>query len=442
MNKYPRILIYGSPFNNMTGAGITLTNLFRGWSKDKIAVTSTGHELQNITTDVCDTYYLLGDKEKRWIFPFNLLQRSFTSGLIEFDHTSQDLTGKSNIEKASLRKMIVDKIFYPVLQHLGLIHFLSKISMSDQFTDWLEAYKPELLYIQVSTREDIIFATQLRDYLGIPSVIHIMDDWPSTISNKGLFKKRLHHLIDKDFRNLLSRMDLCLGISNAMKNEYLRRYNREFKAFHNPIETSAWEPYCKHDFRLNGDHVNVLYSGRIGTGITESLIEVAQVIEEINHSWGKVRLYIQSPSNDYEVIKKLQKFDCIVINPIVQYDQLPLIFSKADLLLIANDFHKEGIDFLKYSMPTKVSEYMISGTPILIYASGETAVSKFFDENECGCCVTEQDPVKLNDAFRLLIDNEEYRQKIGFRAVDIAKELFDADKVKNDFQQLIINLVK
>jgi len=45
MNNYPKILIFGQPFNTYSGGGITLTNLFRGWPKDRIAVASTGHVL-------------------------------------------------------------------------------------------------------------------------------------------------------------------------------------------------------------------------------------------------------------------------------------------------------------------------------------------------------------------------------------------------------------
>jgi glycosyltransferase involved in cell wall biosynthesis len=439
MKNYPRILIFGPPFNNFTGGGITLSNLFKGWAKNKIAVASTGHMLQDLATDVCDTYYLLGKNEQRWMFPFNRLQRPFPSGLITFNNPS-NVSGVRS--KVSFRRILVDKYFYPVIQWFGLIHFLSKINLSRQFIEWLTAYKPEILYIQVTTREDILFSIKLYDYLGIPAVIHNMDDWPSTISNKGLFKNYLRTKIDKEFRQLLKRMDLCLSISNAMTSEYLKRYNREFKAFHNPIETKARQPYCKTNFSLQDDHVRILYSGRIGVGITESLIEVANVIKEINDTWGNIKLYIQSPSNEFEVRNRLQKFECIVLNPVVEYSQLPVLFSQADLLLIANDFKKEGIDYLKYSMPTKVSEYMISGTPILIYASGETAVSRFFQEYECGCCVSEQDHEKLKVALKLLISNEEYRKKLSQNAVRIALELFDAEKVRNDFQQLIINLVK
>lgn len=74
----PKVLIFGQPFNNTHGGGITLSNLFKGWEKDKIAVAATGHLMYNVTTDVCDIYYQLGNKEFKWRFPFNLIQRNFS----------------------------------------------------------------------------------------------------------------------------------------------------------------------------------------------------------------------------------------------------------------------------------------------------------------------------------------------------------------------------
>ena len=91
-------------------------------------------------------------------------------------------------------------------------------------------------------------------------------------------------------------------------------------------------------------------------------------------------------------------------------------------------------------MPTKASEYMISGTPILVYSAEETAVSKFFNRNECGCCVTKQGSKEIIKAIKLLIDNEEFRIKISKNAVLLAKEKFDAKNVRKEFQTLLINL--
>ena len=88
-------------------------------------------------------------------------------------------------------------------------------------------------------------------------------------------------------------------------------------------------------------------------------------------------------------------------------------------------------------MPTKASEYMISGTPILVYSHSETAVSRFFNSNECGCCVSEHDQEKLIDAITLLLTNQKYRNRISKNAVRLAAELFDADKVRTKFRDLL-----
>lgn len=439
-NNYPRILIYGQPFNNFSGGGITLTNLFKGWPKDKIAVAFIGHHrLFNIATDVCDTYYQIGKEEHKWIFPLNLVQRTFPSGQVSFD---PKYTLTINKRSRRIRSFIVDKIFFPFLHWIGIYHCISKISISPRLKEWLSIFHPEILYLQVSTLETINFAFQLCDYLKIPSAIHMMDDWPSTISSKGLLKEYWRKRIDNEFKELLDQVDIHLSISSAMASEYKRRYNKEFKAFHNPIEIEVWQPYCKTNFNFNQGDIKILYSGRIGPGITESLIEVASAIDSIKINGMEIKLYIQSPSGDYKIINRLQRHKCVVINPIVDYSKLPIIFSKADLLLIANDFNKQGIDYLKYSMPTKISEYLISGTPVLVYAPGETAVSRFVSENECGYCVTDQRTESITDAIHFLISNDEFRKQLSHNAVRIAKELFDAKKVRFFFKKLLITIPK
>jgi glycosyltransferase involved in cell wall biosynthesis len=438
-NSYPRILIFGQSFTNSTGGGITISNLFKGWPKEKISVAVTGHASYNVSTEICDTYYQLGIEEYRWIFPFNLIQKPFPSGLKSFDQNS---TVSVINKKTGIREVLINKIFFPLLRWLGLSHCISKIFLSQSLKDWLVEYNPELLYFHVSSLEGILFAKELRDYLKIPAAIHMMDDWPSTIGKKGLLKKFWRTKIDRELRQLLNKVDLYLSISNAMTSEYLSRYNKNFIAFHNPIETKSWQPYSKTDFKLNNNDIKILYSGRIGPGITESLIEVAHAIDSINNIGMKIKLLIQSPSWDYNIIKRLQEYKCVIINPIVDYSELPKVFSQADLLLIANDFSNQGIDFLRYSMPTKISEYMISGTPVLVYAPGETAVSRFVSDNECGYCITDQSTEKLSYAIQFLISDEEFRKRLSQNSVRIAKELFDAEKVRKEFHQLLINLSK
>jgi len=432
----PRVLIFGQPFNNRHGGGITLSNLFKGWDKDNLAVAATGHLMVHVTTDVCEQYYQLGYEEYKWRFPFNILQKRFCSGVLSFAHEPDNYSVSG---KKGFRYFLVNSLFYPLLEWSGLFHNAATLSLSPRFKSWLDDFKPQLLYLQVSSLDTIVFARELSKYLDIPSVIHMMDDWPSTISSRGPFKKLWQNRIDREFRDLLESADLFLSISDAMSVEYKKRYNKEFIAFHNPIDPGIWGKYRKTDYALKGNFVKILYSGRIGAGIKKSLIELAEAIEELNQEGLSIRLHIQSPTSDPVVARSLLSYGCTVMDNVVEYSLLPKIFSGSDILVIANDFDYKGLTFLRYSMPTKASEYMISGTPVLVYSHPETAVSRFFNENECGCCVTEQNKEILKQALRHLVNDENYRVKLGENAFMVASECFNGDKKRGEFRQLLIN---
>jgi glycosyltransferase involved in cell wall biosynthesis len=435
---YPKVLIFGQPFNDFSGGGITLTNLFKGWPKSKIAVTFIGHGLLNVTTDVCDTYYQLGSEEHKWIFPFNLIQRKFKSGVKPFDDKLKVIPTNS-IQKG-IRYKMVNGIFYPFLRWIGLFHAISKISLSERLKTWLSEFQPDILYLQASSRETILFATDLCDFLKIPAVIHFMDDWPTTISSTGLFKNYWSKKIDGELKSLLEKTDLHLSISDAMSEEYEKRYKKKFIQFHNPIDVDVWAPFTKKDFSINKKYVNMLYSGRIGeNGISESVVEVASAIDSMKEGELNIKLHIQTPTKDKRILNQLKKHGCVVINPFAEYKEIPKIFSGADLLLLANDFSTMGMKYLRFSMPTKASEYMISGTPIMVYAPEKAAVSRFFNLNACGYCVMVQSRYEILKAIRFLINNDEYRKRISDNAVNLARERFNAVKVRSQFQNLIIN---
>jgi len=439
--SFPKILIFGQGFNNYSGGGITLTNLFKGWPKENIAVTYIGHGLRNVTTDICDTYYQLGGEEHKWIFPLNLFQRQFQSGQKSF---GQKKDAPVNSSQTGLRYRIVNWYFFPFLRWMGLFHIVSRLNVSERMKNWLSDYRPGILYLQVSTLEDIFFAEELIGFLKIPSIVHVMDDWPSTVSSSGLFRKFWEKKINREFKKLLGRIDLHLSISDAMSEEYEKRYCKKFIPFHNPIEIDSWLPNIKTTFKISTDYITILYSGRIGgNGIADSLMEVASAIDSMsNDHQMNIKLHIQSPTRKKEILDMLQKFNCVVINPFAEYSRIPAIFSSADILLLANDFNAMGIKYLKLSMPTKASEYMISGAPILVYASESVAVTKFFIQNNCGYCVTKQSKSEIQKAIIRLIEDEDLRATLSHRAVTLAREKFDAEIVRSHFQNLLINLYK
>jgi glycosyltransferase involved in cell wall biosynthesis len=435
--EYPKVLIFGQPFNNFSGGGITLTNLFKGWPKDKIAVTYLGHGLVSVTSDVCETYYQLGEKEHYWKFPFSLVQKKFRSGLKVIENKEEPSTGLS---KKGLRYFIVNKIFYPALEWLGLFHCVSGIELSKDFKTWLSEFKPDVLYIQVATRETLLFAGKLNDHLKIPSAIHNMDDWPSTISRKGLFRNYWKKKIDKEFKCLLDRMDLFLSISDAMSSEYRMRYGKEFKPFHNPIDTKKFTGLRKKSF-AEGNVLRILYLGRIGMANKESLYLFSKAVSAWAMKGLTIHLDIFTPDVDSPDSKLIKNLNKVRLSLPVKYYEVPALLAISDLLLLPLDFNQTGLSYAQYSIPTKASEYMMSGTPIIVFAPSETAISKFCTENDCAYCLAKPEKNEIFTAIQFIVEHEDFRKKWTKNAVELASKLFDASLVRENFQTALTGLV-
>ena len=434
---YPRILIYGQPFNNFSGGGITLSNLFKGWPKENIAVVSTPFMLQTASYDICDNYYQIGRDEYYWKFPFSLYKETFASGKIVRNESKNVHVIK---EKGGLRQLISANMLNPFISWLGLTPYISYIKISPGLRKWLSEFKPDILYTQISNREGILFAQDLIEYLKIPSVIHMMDDWPSTISTRGPLKNYWNKKIDRELKQLLYKIDLHLSISDVMSEEYFKRYNKHFIPFHNPVEIDKYDVPEKKFRRTN--NFKVLYLGRVGTANLNSIIYFGRVISQLCIDYIKLEFDIFTGDSDIVELRTFNDIKNVKILPPVAHEVVPALLKEYDLLLLPLDFTKIGLKFAKLSIPTKASEFMLSGTPVLVFAPAETAVSNFFSVNKCGYCITEPDKAKIEEGLRILIKDEEYRTKISMNAVRLAKERFDSKKVRNKFQNLLRSATK
>lgn len=430
----PRILIFSQTFNNFSGGGITLSNLFSGYPKENLAVLSYPFMLFNVSFDTCDNYYQIGRDEYVWRYPFNLFKKTYDSGVI----VRKDSDKTSTVPKLSLRNRLSSNILTPFVRWLGLSHCISEITFSEQLRRWLENYSPEILYLQISNRESILFSLRLQDYLKIPIVIHMMDDWPSTISSLGPLNKLWKNRIDREFRILLDRAALCLSISDAMAEEYLSRYGIKFIPFHNPIDVSRFGDIKP--FYTSVQNIKILYLGRIGTANHNSILKFAHFVSSFCFEGHKLELHIYTKDNEHPYMHKLRKLQNVFIRLPVNYGEVPELMTKYDLLLLPLDFSVSGQRFSRLSMPTKASEYMMSGIPMLVFAPANTAISKFCMKYQCGHCITDPDIGKLTREMIHIVSDLEYRKNLGKRARTLAQKLFNSDNVSKNFQDLLIGL--
>jgi glycosyltransferase involved in cell wall biosynthesis len=437
--EIPKVLITGQSFDRRSGGGITLSNLFADWDKEKIAVACTPHLIRNPDSQICDNYYQLGEKEHKWIFPFKYLQKKFPSGKIKFDHnqSEKEVSNTDSSSKSDIRSSIVDKVFLPFLKYTGLIHALTKIYLSEDFREWLKDFQPDIIYAQGQDRQRILFALLLENYLKKPLIFHMMDDWPLTISDKGPFKKFWHNKIDGELKRLFNKSSLLMCISDEMGKAYKIRYNKEFKTFHNPIDIQFWKSHQKSNYELNEPPV-ILYAGKISLGVESSLELIAKAIEKVNRNLNiNLRFVLQTK----EIPLWTKDYSFVDHRRFVDYNDLPKVFSSADFLVLPYDFSDRSISYVKYSMPTKAPEYMISGTPILIFASEVTAIIKYAKQSDWAYFITENSSDAFARALESLLLHKNLRQKIADNAKKIAENNHSSLVVRNNFKKAISSLI-
>ena len=273
-----------------------------------------------------------------------------------------------------------------------------------------------MLYCHFSTLATIRLVRAVHDYSGARLAIHIMDDWPRTVYGGTLLGPALRVVVDREFRELLSRASVRMAISPAMADEYLSRYGYEFEVFHNCIDVSWWSECRKTSWAL-ASPLSIVYSGRIGWDALMSFREVCEAIELMNRGGLPAEFRIHSQDLGTPGAAALARYAHTVILPAVEHEQLPAVLSGADVLVIPSDFEGRGRRFARLSMPTKVPAYMACGTPIVLYSPRTHAMCSWAERAKWGLVVGERSPQRLAQTLTDLAASRPLREALGRRAV-------------------------
>lgn len=431
---YPKILIIGQTFNKNSGGGITLSNLFYGWPKDRLAVASNGNLYSDLDISVCEKYYQLGYNGKLHPFPLNLFLPKIKCGSL--NHISS-LEAKQRGKIIMGKYKSIYKFLSAFLIFIGIYNVLYKLKITQEFKEWVTAFNPDIIYSQLSTLELIRFVREIHKQFDKPIALHIMDDWPISINKPSLLQNYWKRIIDQEFRELINRSSILMSICQAMSDEYDVRYKKHFIPFHNPIEIDNWLPYSKIQWEIKGVF-KILYSGRIGKANGKAILFMANIINAMNYREKRIKLDLFTPDFNTKNAVSINNLRGVQIKETIPHEKMPALLSSYDLLFLPLDFDKNGIRFAQFSMPTKASEYMISGTPILVYADKRTALAKYAISNSWAYVVTDNNKIVLIQALNELYSNLLLRKELAERARKVVIQNENAEIVRENFRKSFI----
>lgn len=428
-----KIIFLDTVLHNHDATGITLSNLFMHWSKDDLFMIGNIDKVNLSNREGYHNTYTLSNKEICHAFPLNFIKffYSYYKSVLTLVNPILNYTNNTIIQSTVPTNNISSRsTFKKLFIKLGLDHLFYRYKITPKLDEWIKQTNPDYFYATLSTRHSILFAKEIINKYKRPLIIHIMDDWPTTICKETIFNKFWFNVINKEFCALLTESYARIAISKSMAEEYAKRYNNQWVYFHNPVFLDKWLPYQKKVLNSSNTPLKIGYFGRIGIANQYSIEKFIKVISS-RRLEGQLELHLYSYDNN-----KYDNIPNVHTHQFIHSNILPSIISNFNFLLLPLSFLSDDIQFSRFSIPTKLSEYLISGVPVILLGPKEIAVSQFVRENKCGLCIFTDIENEIESTLSQFIFDTKKQEEYSENAKSIALKNFEVRHVNKDFQKI------
>jgi glycosyltransferase involved in cell wall biosynthesis len=429
---YPRTLIVGAHFSEDSGVGTFLGRVFSTWPKDRLATVCDSPLRPDWRR--CHRHYRAGSLEFRlrapfrWLAPANLSGPVLPPANVQAPATDAAPDGSRASRLARDLRRVLRRL-------LGGGEILYRIGPSPQLLSWVHELQPEVLYGHCSTLDSVVFLRGMQRALGLPLVLHCMDDFPEALYREGWASRFVRTRYLAEFAELVRSAEVCIAICREMSVEYEKRYRRRVPWLPMPVELGAYQTAARtqwaaaRPFRLR-------YGGRVGWAIRESLADLAEAVQRLRQEGADVAFDIVTFQRD-DVPAACRATTGVAVHIPGPRAELPRLQSEADVLVICYDFDPASFRQARYSMPSKMADCMASGTPILVYGPAGLPVVEYARREGWGEVVDRRDPGALRAAVRELMASASLREQRGRIAQRLAVERHDARAVSASLREML-----
>jgi glycosyltransferase involved in cell wall biosynthesis len=409
-------------FNKITGGGITFSNLFLSWPKASLA--TIHNDPIPVTYDVCDRYFKLSALEvHRWSW-----LKHIPLGRPSEATVSMTGAGPSRSRNYALLKKLKTWVFGDGIPE--------QVCITAELDDWVTSFRPTVLYTILGSNAMMDLAEKLRVRYQLPLVVHIMDDWPCTIYRGGLLSFLQRRKKDRLLQHLMNVAAARFAICQDMAEAYEVRYQKPFQWFQNPIDVAAVQRFVKKPL-IVGTPIRVAYLGSVFPNAQlQSLVDCCSAVQALHNEGFPIRMEIYSPSHATgQYRERLVVGAAISLQDTIGDDEVFFrTLQDVDMLVLPVNFDAHTIQYIRYSMPTKVPAYLAVGTPILVYGPAEVAQVSYAKKAGWGLPVTVRDMEALKQALKRLATDTQLRQVLSGCARQMAAMHHDARVVREQFQ--------
>jgi hypothetical protein len=376
MTEFPKVLIISiDPFNKSNGTGITLSNLFEGWDKNSIAQIYLSD--MDTNNEICNNYFRLKPNSVFW----NNLFRKFA---FIFRGKNSRIASPAAMTLSHNEKSIINKI------HINLRALLdfSPIYLPKSLFQWIDQYDPDIIYSSLGNTRLINLSYKISKKTNLPFAPHFMDDWPNTLYTQNELLGLARIYFEKRLNKLFNRSNGGLCISELMSIEYQKRYNLPFSSFVNCVDDHL---FFVPEYNVVNNKFTLVYMGGLHLNRWKCLLDISEVVEKINNNGNEVILKIYCPEQDNKLYSSYFQH-CIntKFEESVKLEAVSDILKTASLLVHIESFDENIAQYTRFSLSTKIPQYMASGKPILGYGPNNLASMQHILKAEAGKIVIQK----------------------------------------------------
>lgn len=434
-DEYPRMLVVNhEPFNNQTATGLTMRSLLHGWPRDRIAEVY----LENAAVDesIAAEHWWL-DYTLLWPQPAHRAYHWMRRRSPERYHITQ-ARAAANPKRhvlAALRQQASLRVKLDVVNLTNLLPF----RVPDDLLQRIDSFQPEILYTLLGSTQITRLVHMLTRRLRIPVISHFMDDWPGTLHRDSLARFVLRPATTLALRRVLARSPGRMVISDAMATEFNRRYGGPWESFMIAVDASRY-PDTPPPPRAVPRFVFV---GGLHLNRWRCLREIGEAAGALANAGVPVDIVVYAHPALLQIYREqLTLPPTLRVGGSLTVSEVPAVLLDADVLIHVESFDQKSRLYTKYSVSSKLPEYMVTGRPILAYGPGEVASLRYVESSGCGLVVGRRDATDLGAALRRLATDPELRRRLGHRGRQIAQQHHDADTERKRFHDTLRRVAK
>ena len=427
--EFPKVLIITrSALNDSDGRSSTLTNLFDGYDRDKVA--SIFIETKQPKTKCYSRYFQISE--------YSLIRKIFhPSTQTGFDLRVDD-GAVVNIDYSRKEEGIMSW----VRRHRSIIfswmrEFLWGLNgwQTKELRDFILDFSPDVIWMDGSP---LILMNRLHRYVKDvckkPNVYFVMDDiysYPKTLNPLTLLDyRRLRKLVNHN----ITSSDKVYVASPKMKQEYDMVFSINSSFLSKGADFSKIKPIGTN----HHEGIKLVYLGQAYCGRIYTLIDLVNKLKEKNDNGAKFFLTIYS--NDYiksNLKKKVQIEGVSTVRDAVPYTEIPRVMQENDVLLFVETLKDKFKNLARLSFSTKIVDYLVSGKCIMAIGHKDIAPICYFKDNNIAFVADNENEINKN--LEKLLD-EKNRLIMAKNSFDFARRNHEIRTIHEELHNTFINM--